>query len=42
MFEMWRKMLKSVGKVMVKWDTMESGGEGGKHMKRGVLRRYRY
>ena len=41
MFEMWRKMLKSVGKVMVKWDTMESGGEGGKHMKRGALRRWR-
>lgn len=42
MFGMWRKMLKSVGKVMVKWDMMESGGEGGRRVKRGALRRWRY
>lgn len=42
MFAMWRKMLKSVGKVMVKWDTMENGGEEGRKVKRGALRRWRY
>lgn len=42
MFGMWRKMLKSVGKVMGKWDTMENGGEGGRRVKRGALRRWRY
>ena len=42
MLEMWRKMLKSVGKVMVKWKRAENNGEGRNHVKRGALRRWRY
>ena len=41
MLEMWRKMLKSVRKMMIKWDTVENNGEEGKRMKRGALRRWR-
>lgn len=41
MIEMWRKMLKSVGKVMVKWERVENNGEGRSHVKRGALRRWR-
>lgn len=40
-FNMWNKMLESVFKNTEKWGSVENRGEE-KHMKRGVLRRYRY
>ena len=41
MLEMWRKMHKSVRKMMIKWDTVENSGDGRSHVKRGALRRWR-